>query len=360
MSHSPIKFSPIEDIIADLKLGKLVMVADDEQRENEVDLVGAANALTAKQVNFIVKEARGLICVPLEAARAQQLHLPMMSQNNTERHQTAFTISVDAAEGITTGISAQDRSKTINLLADPNAGFRDFVQPGHIFPLQAVPGGVLQRAGHTEAAVDLLKLAEVEPVGVICEILGEDGEMARVGELGEYQQKHELKACHITDLINYRRRSEKLIHCSESFNLQTAHGEFAANVYEVEIDNVQHLVLSKGNIDSTATTLVRVHNESTITDVFSNDTEIDRALELISQEGGVLLYLRQEQLSINLSSVMPSENTVPPSKDLRYYGIGAQILYDLGVRKIELLTSHPKKVIGLEGYGLEIVSQRNF
>lgn len=375
MTDSPIVFSPIDEIIAEIAAGRMVICADDPSRENEADLVCAASLCTADMVNFMAVHARGLICAPLSAARTEELDLPQMTRRNQEGHKTAFTVSVDAASGITTGISAADRAHTIRLLADPSAKADAFVRPGHVFPLRSTPDGVLRRAGHTEAAIDLTRMAGLPEAAVICEIINDDGTMARVGELGAYQQRHGLKACTIAQLIEYRRRSEKLVIREQTIRMPTDFGEFDCHLYRVSTDGSHHLALSRGIIDPDQPTIVRVHSECLTGDVFHSQRcdcggQLAAALEHIANEGGVLLYLRQEGRGIGLpakihayklqeqglDTIEANEKLGYPS-DLRDYGMGAQILADLGVKRIRLLTNNPKKVIGLDGYGLEIVEQ---
>ena len=369
-------FDSIEAVIADIREGRMVIVTDDEDRENEGDLVCAAEKVTPQVVNFMATHGKGLICAPVTEERAKALGLNAMVESNRDAFKTAFTVSVDAAKGVTTGISATDRAKAVAVLTDPQARPADLVQPGHIFPLVAKPGGVLRRAGHTEASVDLARIAGLQPAGLICEILNEDGESARVPELMVFAKKHGLKICTIESLIQYRRKREKLVEREQVIKMPTDYGTFDLHLYRSKLSDEHHLALVKGDIDDGAPVLVRVHSECLTGDVFGSRRcdcggQLHTALQRIEQEGrGVLLYMRQEGRGIGLPAKIHAYklqeegyDTVEANlklgypMDLRDYGLGAQILYDLGIRKLRLMTNNPKKVVGLQGHNLEIVEQ---
>ena len=369
-------FDPIESVIADLRKGKMVIVVDDADRENEGDLVMAAQHVTPAAVNFMAKHGRGLICVPTTGERLQQLGVDRMVQHNRESFRTDFQVSVDAAHGIGSGISAADRAKTILHMASPTAVPDDLVQPGHIFPLRARAGGVLQRAGHTEAAVDLVHLSGCRSIGVICEIMNDDGTMARLPALQKFARKHKLKICTIAALIEYRRTREKLVEHIEVVQMPTDYGEFALHLYRSKLDGKHHLALVRGDVANKSKVLVRVHSECLTGDVFGSrrcdcGPQLHQAMRQVADAGcGVILYMRQEGRGIGLAPKIQAYklqeqglDTVEANEklgygmDLREYGLGAQILCDLGLKTIRLLTNNPKKVVGLEGYGLKIVEQ---
>ncbi len=370
------KFDRIESAINAIRRGKMVVVVDDASRENEGDLILAAEKATPKNISFMVRYTSGVICVPMEGNELDRLELPLMTQQNMERMRTAYTISVDAARGVSTGISAADRAHTIQLLADPKTQREDLVRPGHIFPLRYREGGVLRRAGHTEAAIDLARLAGLRPAGVLAEIVNDDGTMSRLPELLKFAQKHKLEICSVADLIEYRRTREKLVEREEVVKMPTDYGDFDLHLYRSKVDGQHHIALVRGEVAGQKNVLVRVHSECLTGDVFGSrrcdcGPQLHQAMRQVAEAGrGVILYMRQEGRGIGLAPKIKAYklqeqgyDTVEANEklgygmDLREYGIGAQILVDLGLKTIRLLTNNPKKVVGLEGYGLKIIQQ---
>jgi 3,4-dihydroxy 2-butanone 4-phosphate synthase/GTP cyclohydrolase II len=371
------KFNIVDEALDDVTEGKMVILVDDEDRENEGDLCMAAEKVTPEAINFMAKHGRGLICLSLTPERVEELNLPMMTDENTSTFGTAFTVSIEAKKGVTTGISAADRAKTIQTAIDPKTKPEDLSRPGHVFPLKARPGGVLQRAGQTEGSVDLAKLARLYPAGVICEIMSDDGTMARVPELMEFARRHNLKIVMIKDIIKYRMRTELFVKRLATVKLPTTFGgEFTAIAYANDIDNNVHIALIKGEIKPEDEILVRVHSQCLTGDVFASERcdcgeQLHKSMEKIRKEGkGVILYMKQEGRGIGLINKLKAYelqdkglDTVEANiklgfkPDLRDYGIGAQILVDLGVRKMRLMTNNPKKIVGLEGYGLKVVER---
>ena len=371
-------FDPIEAVLTDLRAGKPVVVTDDADRENEGDLIFAAEKATPALLAFMMKHASGLVCVAVEGRDLDRLELPLMASldANTDRMRTAYTLTVDAAEGVSTGISAADRARTIRLLADPGSQRQDFTRPGHVQPLRYREGGVLRRAGHTEAAVDLARLAGLRPAGVLAEIVNDDGTMARLADLEAFRERHGLKLCSIEDLIAHRRKSEKLVTRVEVVRMPTDYGDFDLHLYRNTQDDKHHLALVKGIIRPEDPVLVRVHSECLTGDVFGSrrcdcGSQLHHALAQIEEVGGgILVYLRQEGRGIGLAAkihayklqeegldTVEANQKLGYAADLRDYGLGAQILQDLGVRRFRFLTNNPRKVVGLEGYGLEMVDR---
>jgi 3,4-dihydroxy 2-butanone 4-phosphate synthase/GTP cyclohydrolase II len=366
----------IDEALTDLRNGKVIIVVDDEDRENEGDFIASAESITPEIVNFFVKHGRGILCASLTAKRAEELHLEPMVENNTSLHETPFTVPIDFLHGTSTGVSASDRAKTIKALTDPNTKANDFGRPGHVFPLRAVEGGVLRRAGHTEAVVDLCSLAGVYPAGALVEIMNEDGSMARLPELMKIAEQYGLKVVTIKDLVEYRRHREKLVQRVVSTQLPTKNGKFDVHLYTSSVDKKEHIALVKGPIDASTPVLVRVHSECLTGDVFGSqrcdcNEQLHTSMSVIEKEGnGIVLYMRQEGRGIGLLNKLKAyklqdagKDTVEANEalgfhaDVRDYSLAAQILLDLGVKKVRLLTNNPKKIVGLKGFGIEVTER---